>query len=369
MGAAGSGFGVGNLPYGVDEAGHVVVAFGEGMVDLATLDGLDVDRSVFASGSLNRFFALGPDAWARTRTQLQQIVPGAALRPRDGARMLLPWEVGDYADFYSSREHVENMGSLIRPGEDPIPPAWPHLPIGYHGRAGTVVVSDEPVRRPSGMLGPATFGPTARLDVEVELGFVVGTAVARGSPLPASGAERHIFGAVLVNDWSARDIQAFEYRPLGPFLGKSFATSVSPWVVPLEALEPWRVPGPVQDPEPAGYLKTAEPRGVDVRLRLCVNGAVISSMSSSDLYWSAAQQLAHLTVNGAGVRAGDLFASGTISGRGAGSEGSLMERFRAGRWLADGDTVTIEGWCGERSSGEWISLGEVTSTIVGTGAA
>ena len=364
------GFGLDNLPYGVDRDGHVVVALGDEVIDLAEAEGLDVDREVWRSGSLNAFFALGPDAWNRTRAQLRSVVPeqpARARRARAGVSLVLPWEVGDYADFYSSREHAEAMGRLLRPNEDPLPPAWLHLPIGYHGRAGTVVVSGSAIPRPAGLrpgaAGP-TFGPTERLDVEVELGFVVGTPVPRGQSVTARDSERHIFGVVLVNDWSARDIQAYEYRPLGPFLGKSFATSVSPWVVPLAALERWRVDGPVQEPEPADYLKVAEPRGLDVRLRLAVNGTVFSDISSRDLYWSAAQQLAHLTANGAGVRAGDLFATGTISGRQPGSEGSLMEKFRAGRWLADGDTVTISGWCGDPDAGEVVSLGEVTGTVV-----
>lgn len=364
------GFGLDNLPYGVDRDGHVVVALGDEVIDLSEAEGLDVDRGVFRSGSLNAFFALGPDAWSRTRAQLRSAAleqPGRARRARADAILVLPWQVGDYTDFYSSREHAEAMGRLLRPDEDPLPPAWLHLPIGYHGRAGTVVVSGSPVPRPAGLRPGGTgtdYGPTERLDVEVELGFVVGTPVPRGQPVTARDAERHIFGAVLVNDWSARDIQAFEYRPLGPFLGKSFATSVSPWVVPLAALEPWRVDGPVQDPQPADYLKAAEPRGFDVKLELAINGSVFSDISSRDLYWSAAQQLAHLTANGAGARAGDLFATGTISGPDAGSEGSLMEKFRGERWLADGDTVTISGWCGDPDAGPVVSLGEVTGTVV-----
>jgi fumarylacetoacetase len=358
-----AGFGPDNLPYGVDEDGHVVVALGDEVVDLARLPGLDVGPDVFAAGSLNAFMALGPEAWSRTRDQVRARAerhPTVARRARADVRLVRPWDVGDYADFYASREHVTNMGRMLRPGEDPLPPAWLHLPIGYHGRAGTVIVSGEPVYRPSGIRsgpdGPA-YGPSRRLDVEVELGFVVGTPVERGVTITASEAERHIFGVVLVNDWSARDIQSFEYRPLGPFLGKSFATSVSPWVVPWAALEPHRVDGPVQDPEPAAYLKMAEPRGLDVRLRLSVNQAVLSTTSSATLYWSAAQQLAHLTANGAGVRTGDLFASGTISGAEPGTQGSLMELFEGRRWLDDGDVVTIDGWC------EGLSLGEVSARI------
>ena len=352
------------LPYGVDEAGHVVVAWRDQALDLARFEGLDVGREVFGAGSLGPFMALGPEAWSLTRRQVAaraDAQPASVVRPVESVRLVLPWEVGDYADFYASREHVEAMGRMLRPGEEPLPPAWLHLPIGYHGRAGTVVPSGEPVYRPWGIRpGPPgpEYGPTGRLDVEVELGFVVGTGVARGRTLGAAEAEGHIFGMVLVNDWSARDIQAFEYRPLGPFLGKSFATSVSPWVVPMEALDAYRCDGPVQDPEPAGYLKISEPRNVDVRLQLSVNSSVVSTMSSASLYWSPAQQLAHLTANGAGVRAGDLFATGTISGPGPGQEGSLMEAWKGERWLADGDVVTIEGWCGQ------FPVGRVSAEVV-----
>jgi fumarylacetoacetase len=345
------------LPYGVDRDGHTVVAHGDEVLDLAVWEGLDVGREVFASGSLDRFMVLGPDAWSLTRRQLVAGLadqPAAVRRRRADVALIMPWTVADYADFYASREHVEAVGAILRPGEPPLPPAWLHLPIAYHGRAGTVIVSGEPVYRPWGIrpgADGAAYGPTGRLDVEVELGFVVGVPLPRGRTLDAAGAEGHIFGMVLLNDWSARDIQAFEYRPLGPFLGKSFATSVSPWVVPMAALDPYRTPGPAQDPEPAGYLKVAEPRNVDVRLRLAVNGATVSTTTSSGLYWSPAQQLAHLTANGAGLRVGDLFATGTISAPGRGHEGSLMEAWGNDRWLDDGDTVTIEGWCGDEPLG------------------
>jgi fumarylacetoacetase len=377
------GFGADNLPYGVDDAGHVVVAWHDHVIDLTLATGLDVGPEVWASGSLNAFFALGPEAWDLTRAQLQSRIadqPGAARRPRAEVRLVRPWQVGDYADFYASREHATNMGRLLRPGRDPLPAAWRHLPIGYHGRAGTVVVSGSDIPRPAGLLGPnPEFGPTQRLDVEVELGFVVGGGAPRGQPVPVSQAERHVFGVVLLNDWSARDIQAFEYQPLGPFLGKSFATSVSPWVVPLAALDPWRVEGPVQEPEPAAYLKASEPRGLDIHFELSINGHPVSTMTSAGLYWSMAQQLAHLTINGSGVRAGDLFASGTISGPTPGSEGSLMELTAGGRqplhlpagetrtWLEDGDEVTITGWCGSRPGPRWLSLGEVTGRVVRCG--
>lgn len=348
------------LPYGVDDAGHMVAAWGDRVVDLARFEGLDVSREVFATGRLNDFMSLGADAWGLTRRQIIAGVerqPSAAWRPRESVQMILPWEVGDYADFYASRQHVEAMGRMLRPGEDPLPPAWLHLPVGYHGRAGTVIVSGQPVFRPHGIRpGPAgpEYGPTGRLDVEVELGFVVGVPVARGRNLLAEQADDHIFGMVLLNDWSARDIQAFEYRPLGPFLGKSFATSVSPWVVTMEDLRPNRTPGPVQDPEPVPYLKVSEPRNVDVRLRLSVNGATISEMTSAHLYWSPGQMLAHLTANGAGVRTGDLFATGTVSD---GGPGSLMEKWQGEKWLDDGDVVTIEGWCAD------CFVGSVTAEV------
>jgi fumarylacetoacetase len=348
------------LPFGVDDAGHAVVAWKDEVLDLARFEGLDVGRELFTCGRLNEYMSLGPEAWALTRRQIIDRADhqaAAVHRRLDDVRLILAWEVADYADFYASRRHVEAMGAMLRPGEEPLPPAWLHLPVGYHGRAGTVIVSGEPVHRPHGIVaGPdgPVYGPTTRLDVEVELGFVVGVPVPRGETVTADRAEDHIFGTVLLNDWSARDIQAFEYRPLGPFLGKSFATSVSPWVIPMEDLRPFRTPGPVQDPEPAPYLKTAEPRNVAVHLRLSVNGDVVSEPCSAGLYWSPAQMLAHLTANGAGTRTGDLFGSGTIS---EGGPGSLMEKWHGERWLADGDRVTIEGWCGD------CHIGSVTGEV------
>ena len=390
----GRGFGLDNLPYGVDSAGHVVVALGDDVVDLAVLDGLDVERRVWESGSLNAFLALGPDAWARTRAQLQdRLAPGqglfspwreepAAVRPRHSVELVLAWEVTDYVDFYSSEHHAANMGRLLRPDHPQLPPAWRHLPIGYHGRAGTVVVGGTDITRPCGLLAggdpgasgsePANAGgpehhptlvATRRLDLEAEVGFVVGAGSTRGVPVTAERAGEHVFGAVVVNDWSARDIQAFEYQPLGPFLAKSFATSVSPWVVPLAALAPYAVAGPAQQPPPAPHLLAPEPRNFDIRLELSVNGRVLSCVNAATLYWSMAQQVAHLTSNGASMRTGDLFATGTISGPEPGSVGSLMEMSGGeDRWLADGDTVSIRGWCGPRDGG--VSFGEVTGTIL-----
>lgn len=374
---AGSGFGLDNLPFGVDTAGHVVVAAGDHAVDLSRLEGLDVRREVWESGSLNAFMAMGRPAWERTRARLAELLgPGspsqpAALRPLHQVDLVLPWEVGDYVDFYSSEHHATNMSRLLRPHAPDLPPAWRHLPIGYHGRSGTVVVGGSPIPRPRGMVstddGPA-YRPSGRLDVEVELGFVVGRGSTRGAPVPAAEVADHVFGVVLVNDWSARDIQAFEYRPLGPFLAKAFATSVSPWVVPLAALSPYAVAGPTQDPVPAPHFQVPEPRNLDVRLELRVNGSTLSRTTSATLYWSMAQQIAHLTSGGASLRTGDLIATGTISGPDPGSEGSLMELGRGQQWLADADEVTIAGWCGERGE-RWLSLGEVSGVISPTSPA
>jgi len=394
---ASDGFGPENLPYGVDDEGHVVVAFGDKVIDLAALvdhesgrgeaalsvgGDVFIDPDIFCSGSLNSFMALGPPSWTAMREWLTRRVsdlPRPVLRPRQDVVLRLPFEVSDYVDFYSCEAHVRAMGRLLRPDEDPLPPAWRHLPIGYHGRSSTVVTSGEAVPRPAGIFagnaGPE-YRPTQCMDVEVELGFVVGVGNDRGEQVPGERADEHVFGVVLVNDWSARDIQAFEYRPLGPFLGKSFATSVSPWVVPIDALRPWRVAGPPQDPAPAPYLRVPEPRGLDVNLELFLNGTLISTSSAAVLYWSMAQQLAHVTVNGAATRTGELLATGTISGSEPRSAGSLMELTSRGReplvladgttraWLEDGDEVVIRGWCGARGHRGWISLGEVRGRVL-----
>jgi len=394
-GADGSGFGLENLPYGVvaapGERGRPAVRVGDRALDLAALAGrglLDVPPGTFEAPTLNRFLELGREAWTATRARLTQLLAagspdagraGGALRPLAGLEVLLPVAVGDYVDFYSSIEHATNLGRMLRPDADPLMPNWRHLPVGYHGRGGTVVVSGTPVRRPLGQRAPAEpggapgFGPERRLDIEVELGFVTGPGPPLGTPVAAAGALDHVFGFVLVNDWSAREIQRWEYQPLGPFLGKSFATSISPWVVPLDALA--RVPGPAQDPPPGAYLRVDEPRSLDVELETALMPAgsdtetVISRTNARHLYWSPAQQLAHATVNGASVAAGDLFASGTISGPDPGSYGSLIELSWNGRdplrlagggertFLEDGDTVVIRGRSGA------VSLGEVRGRI------
>jgi fumarylacetoacetase len=279
--------------------------------------------------------------------------------------MHLPFEVADYVDFYSSEHHALNVSRILRPESPSLAPAWKHLPIGYHGRAGTVCVSGTPVVRPSGQQrdGDAVlFGPTQRLDLEAEVGFVVGVPSSLGRPVPLAAWRDHVFGVCLLNDWSARDIQAFETIPLGPFLGKSFLTSVSPWVVPLDALSAAWVAPPARDAPPAPYLDDAgRTDALDLALSVSVNSTVVSRPPFAAMYWTAAQQLAHLTVNGASLRTGDLYASGTVSGPDPGEVGSLMELGTG--FLADGDAVTITA-SAPGADGSRLSLGEVSGTVV-----
>jgi fumarylacetoacetase len=316
-----------------------VKGFGIARGHIAWRDGDAV--ALFEQGeSLDALMARGPAGWAEARGRGEEAISrgdGIALAE---AENLLPFAVADYVDFYSSLEHATNMGRLLRPGGEPLLPNWRWLPIGYHGRAGTVVVSGTEIRRPRGQRGAGDFGPTQRLDIELELGFVIGTPSRLGEPVPPGDALQHVFGAVLVNDWSARDLQAWEYQPLGPFLGKSFATSISAWVTPIDLLP--RVPLPAQEPEPHEYLRT-QPLGFDVPLEVELNGEVVSRTNARHLYWSIEQQIAHLTSNGASLRTGDLLATGTISGPDPGTEGSLFEKWRGDRFLADGDEVVLRG--------------------------
>jgi fumarylacetoacetase len=271
--------------------------------------------------------------------------------------MRLPFTVADYVDFYASLNHAANVGRMLRPDAEPLRPNWKHLPIGYHGRSGTVVVSGTGIRRPNGQRKDGedvVFGPTGRLDLEAEVGFVVGVGSAMGTPIAVDAFDRHVFGAVLINDWSARDIQAWEYVPLGPFLGKSFATSISGWITPLAALTGARVAGPTRSPEPLPYLDDrGESWNLDLTLEIRLNGELLSRPPFASMYWTPAQMLAHLTVNGASCRSGDLFGSGTVSGAERGQVGSLLEVSWAGRepfmlsdgvertFLRDGDRVSI----------------------------
>ncbi|HEX3297192.1 MAG TPA: fumarylacetoacetase [Nocardioides sp.] len=367
------GFGLDHLPYGVfvteGSAPRVGVRYGDKVVDVATVRP-ELDRP-----SLNHFMALGPDAWAETRAQITELVESEALPalPLDAASLLLPFEVGDYVDFYASLDHASNVGRIFRPDQEPLLPNWRHLPVGYHGRSGTVVVSGTPVVRPCGQRkSPAeqspTYGPSLRLDIEAELGFVVGVGTELGSRVPVEDFAQHVFGVVGLNDWSARDIQAWEYVPLGPFLGKSFATSVSAWVTPLAALAAARCDLPAQDPVPLPYLAGGD--ALDIEVEVVLNGEVVSRPPYRTMYWSPAQMLAHLTVNGASTRTGDLFASGTISGPEPDTRGSFLELSWGGKepfagghtFLEDGDEVTLR-YAAPGTGGGRITLGEVTGRI------
>jgi fumarylacetoacetase len=342
------------LPYGVfSRPGgerRIGVAVDDGVLDLA-----EHLSPAFEADSLNGFLAEGPARWAVVREQVQGLVGMPLLHD---VTMHLPFEVADYVDFYASEQHATNLGRMFRPDGEALLPNWKHLPVGYHGRAGTVVVSGTDVVRPAGLTLP---GPehraSAKLDVEVEVGFVVGVGSELGKPVPTGDFVDHVFGIVLLNDWSARDIQSYEYVPLGPFLGKSFATSISPWVVPLAALD--RVPAPVQDPPVSPYLQVDGHWAFDLTLELSRNGSVVSRPPFAGMYWTGPQLLAHLTANGASLRTGDLFASGTISGGEVGQRGSFIELTWNTEFLADGDTVTISATTG---SGRY--LGEVTGRIV-----
>ena len=341
-----------------------MTGFGAGEMGLLWRDGDEaVDLSglgdVFAEPMLNPLMAAGPAAW-------KQAIDAA--RSHDGPRLKpqprLPFAVADYVDFYSSLEHATNLGRLFRPDQEPLLPNWRWLPVGYHGRAGSVVVSGTDVVRPNGQRkapdeDAPTFGPSRRLDFELELGFVVGVGSPLGEPVPVEAFDDHVFGVVLVNDWSARDIQAWEYVPLGPFLGKSFQTSVSAWVTPLALLEEARVDSPWKDPPPLPHLHGGGDWGLDIALEVELNGETISRGNARGLYWTMPQQLAHATSNGAPIRTGDLMASGTISGAEPGSEGSMIELYRGERFLADGDELVLRG-----RAANGIELGEVRGRVL-----
>ncbi|MBN6547150.1 fumarylacetoacetase, partial [Actinacidiphila bryophytorum] len=372
-------FGVHNLPYGVFRTAgrpqpRIGVRFGGRVLDAgaaARAVGAPAEVSGLLSAPLlNPLLAAGRPAWTRVRAALTEWLTGEQHRAAVGPLLVpladvaldLPFEVADYVDFYASEHHAVNVGRIFRAGADPLTPNWKHLPIGYHGRAGTVVVSGSPVVRPCGQRRAGgedapSYGPSLRLDVEAELGFVVGGATGRGSRVAMDGADEHVFGVCLLNDWSARDVQAWEYVPLGPFLGKSFATSVSPWVVPLDALAHARTAPPPRDTPLLPYLDdaAAPPRGLDIAMELRLNGHTVSRPPFAAMYWTYAQMLAHMTVNGASLRPGDLFASGTVSGPEPDSVGALIELTHGGQrpvalpdgstraFLEDGDEVVITG--------------------------
>jgi len=389
-GADGSLFDVDNLPYGVfslpGEEPRVGVRIGDEVLDLAPVaaaEMLDVHH-VFQEPSLNPLMAEG----SQVATSIRQWITGLLtdeterglvephLLPLGEVELHLPVEVADYVDFYCSLEHATNVGRIFRPDAEALLPNWRHLPVGYHGRSGTVVASGTDVVRPSGQRKPPdadapTYGPSTRLDIEAELGFVVGAPSKLASRVGVDDFAQHVFGLVGLNDWSARDIQAWEYVPLGPFLGKSFATSVSHWVTPLAALDAAWVDLPGQDPDPLPYLQGSAARGLDIDVEVELNGDVVSRPPYASLYWSPAQMLAHMTVNGASLRTGDLFASGTISGAEREQRGSFLELswggkepFAGGRtFLEDGDEVVLR-YTAPGTGGGRIALGEVAGTIL-----
>jgi fumarylacetoacetase len=381
-GASGTGFDLSHLPYGVmattSGESFCAVRIGDFALDLGRAEqaGLLLAAGAFEFPSLDSFFALGPAHWSAVRARLTELLGDEANRagvegllvPLGELSPRLGWTVADYVDFYSSEHHASNVGQIFRPGQPPLLPNWKHLPIGYHGRAGTVVVSDTPVVRPSGQRGAGDYGPSKRLDIEAEVGFVVGAGSELGRPVPWQAFAEHVFGVVLVNDWSARDIQAWEYQPLGPFLGKSFATSVSAWITPLAALENAWTKAPGQDPPVVAYLDD-DRRGLDLDLAVEWNGHTVSRPPFASMYWTPAQQLAHLTANGASLRSGDLFASGTVSGASRSETGSFLELSWGGSepvtlgdekrtFLEDGDTVVLRARAGN------IELGPVGGTII-----
>ncbi|MCA1803049.1 MAG: fumarylacetoacetase [Rhodothermaceae bacterium] len=409
-----SHFPIQNLPYGAfvpaDGSGepHLCVAIGDFVLDLHALPreeyfqtGSFNSMNFFLRPTLNEFMGMGRKAWAEARTAISRLLrydnpnlrDNHALRekvliPMDNVRMVMPVDIGDYTDFYSSREHATNVGTMFRGKEQALHPNWLHMPVAYHGRASSVVISGTNLYRPCGQMtdaetGLTVFGPSRMLDFELEMGFFTGRGNTLGRPIPVDKAGDHIFGLALVNDWSARDIQKWEYVPLGPFNSKNFGTSVSPWIVTLDALEPFRTHGPEQsDPVPLPYLQTApsRPHTFDIRLDVNLKGAGFLSpericrSNFKYLYWNMYQQLAHHTVTGCNIRPGDLLASGTISGPGETSSGSMLELGHGGSkplsfpngeqrtFLEDGDEVIMTGWC--QGDGYRVGFGEVRGKIL-----
>ena len=402
--AANSDFPLQNLPYGVfqpqGEAARVGVAIGNDVLDLATLEAAGLlqtgSEPVFNQATLNAFIALGRPVWQQVRARLQQLLSADCAELRDNAdlrakafypqaavAMLLPIEVPGYTDFYSSKEHAYNVGCMFRDPKNALMQNWSELPVGYNGRASSVVVSGTDLVRPSGQIKlpneeRPVFSACRKLDFELETGFIVGKATALGETIAIEEAESHIFGMVLLNDWSARDIQQWEYVPLGPFNSKTFGTSISPWVVTLEALEPFRSAAPAQDPQPLAYLRASNNSNYDIQLQVAIatedSETVISNTNFKYMYWSMAQQLTHHTIAGCNVRVGDLMGSGTISGPEKDSRGSLLEltwntteplTLEGGEqrgFLEDGDTLIMRGHC--EQDGLRIGFGEVRGTVL-----
>lgn len=398
-----SDFSLYNLPYGIFSTNSLSpragIAIGNHVLDLFQLGASDLlphlpfPYELFQYPSLNPFIKEGKEAWSILRQQIQSLMSaeneesrqevGKALIRRSNIKLHLPVEIGDYTDFYSSIDHATNVGKMFRDPENALLPNWKHLPVGYHGRASSIFVSGTPIYRPKGQLMPANatkpiFGPSTRLDFELEVAFVIGKETSPGISISTAEAEDHIFGIVLFNDWSARDIQKWEYVPLGPFLGKSFASSVSPWIIPMEALAPFKTQGPVQQPEVLPYLQYEGEKHLDLPLEVALQpknqaATIISRSNLKYVYWNMAQQLAHHTINGCNIRVGDMMASGTISGPEKGAFGSMLELSWAGKepitlgggekrtFLEDGDTIIMRGHA--RKGQKRIGFGEVRGTI------
>ncbi len=403
----GSDFPIQNIPFGIFQTDsiphHVATIIGNQVIDLVALNDLgylndlNLDKTTLSQQYLNDFIAQGKAVTNAVRERLSDIFNienktlqenldhrSQVLHDYDEVRMLLPVKVGDYTDFYSSREHATNVGTMFRDPENALLPNWLHLPVGYHGRASSIVVSGTPIRRPKGQQIPAgadqpIYGPCRLLDFELEMGFVIGKATNLGDSVSTDAAEDHIFGMCLFNDWSARDIQKWEYVPLGPFLGKSFASSISPWIVTLEALDPFRIPGPVQDPEVLPYLKYSGNKNYNINLEVMIQpeegeSKTVCRSNFQYMYWNMCQQLAHHTVNGCNINVGDMCASGTISGKSPDSYGSMLEISWKGtkpvpmpdgterKFILDGDTVIMEGFA--EKDGVRIGFGGVTGKIL-----
>jgi fumarylacetoacetase len=398
-----SPFPIQNLPYGVFSFGtnraHIGVAIGEHVLDLTVLQKKGVlSGDYFQARCLNAFIKTGKSEWQRVRSQLQELLDegnpelrdnhalrGEVLIPREQVCMHLPVEIGDYTDFYSSKEHASNVGSMFRDPSNPLLPNWLHIPIAYHGRASSVVVSGTDIRRPCGQTKHESktlpsFGSSRLMDFELEVGCIIGKENKLGEPIPIEQAHEYIFGMVLVNDWSARDIQTWEYVPLGPFLAKNVGTSISPWVVTIDALDEFRVPGPVQEPEPLPYLRGAGNWSFNIELEVGLKTptmsepATIAKGNFRSMYWNVCQQITHHASNGCNLRVGDLLASGTISGSDPHSYGSLLELTWRGTkpiklpsgeertFLRDGDSIAMTGCA--RGAGYTIGFGEVVGTVL-----
>lgn len=405
--SAASDFPIQNLPFGIfktaSRSPRAGVAIGDQILDLPALaylgyfDALDIDKSVFESSTLNAFIALGQPVWRAVRERIshllradnpelqqQTALHAQCLVPQAEAEMLLPVSIGDYTDFYSSIDHATNMGKMLRDPANALLPNWKHIPVGYHGRASSIVISGTPIRRPKGQTKAPdaevpSFGPTKLLDFELETAFIIGKPTALGESVSTAQAGDHIFGMVLFNDWSARDIQGWEYVPLGPFLSKNFGSTVSPWIVTMDALEPFRVAGYVQEPKVLPYLEYSGDKNIDIHLDVFIKpeGSAETRICHSNykyMYWTMEQQLAHHTVNGCNINIGDMMASGTISGPDEGSFGSMMEITWRGtkpvkmadgserKFINDGDTLIIRGYA-ERN-GVRIGFGECAGKVL-----